>query len=303
VRNPRDNSYIKTYIRFIPASYKDNPFLNASYVANLLALPEHQRKMDMYGNWDVVAGKMFDIKPDQRIHPKAVAEDLRRYEGRYEVYVSIDWGYKPSYHSAHWHAVFPDGSVITFKELYGQELIFEEFVATIRDMSRDYDIAITCLPHDMFRHGENYRDNTGRVIGETKSDVFEDAQLSPIPVESGKGKVQMRYDKIYSACELRRPDGTPKFKISEDCPMLLDELDHAVHSDIVPEEMAKGCADHAIDDYGLFLVFYSEDIEELGQEKPAPDMRSNLQRKMDEDEERLEQSENESLFVGVDSDF
>lgn len=51
VDDPRNSKKkIKRFIRFIPASYKDNPFLNTSYVANLQALPEHQKQLDMYGN-------------------------------------------------------------------------------------------------------------------------------------------------------------------------------------------------------------------------------------------------------------
>ena len=56
---------IKVTVRFIPASYKDNPFLNASYAAMLEMQDENRKKMDLYGNWDVVAGKMFDLREDQ----------------------------------------------------------------------------------------------------------------------------------------------------------------------------------------------------------------------------------------------
>ena len=34
----------------------------------------------------------------------------------------------------------------------------------------------------MFRHGDRYRVNTGRIIGETKSDVFEYYNLIPVSV-------------------------------------------------------------------------------------------------------------------------
>ena len=62
----------------------------------------------MYGNWNVVAGKMFDLKPEQKVNAIEVSDELERLDGHIEIYISIDWGYKPSYHSAHWYAVLPD---------------------------------------------------------------------------------------------------------------------------------------------------------------------------------------------------
>ena len=301
IDDPRDpDKKIKRIIRFIPASYKDNPFLNASYIANLSTLSEHQKQMDMYGNWNVVAGKMFDVKPDQRIDPYHTKRLLEELEGHIEIIISIDWGYKPSYHSAHWHAVLPDHRVVTFQELYGQELIFEDFVKKIAEMSEGMYISATCLPHDMFRSGDRYRDNTGKIIGETKSDVFEYFGLNPIGVESGKGKVQMRMDKIHSATELITDDGVYKFRICTTCEHLLEELDNAVHDDIDPTQMAKACKDHAIDDYGLFLVYYSDDIEPLGFEALVQDNRSYLQRLLEEDEKRLEEQEEDEAYINAD---
>lgn len=303
VEDPRTpGKYINRYIRFIPASYKDNPFLNSSYVANLQALPEHQRQMDMYGNWNVVAGKMFDLKPEQRVNAIEVSDELERLDGHIEIYISIDWGYKPSYHSAHWYAVLPDHRVVVFMEMYGQELVFEDFVKEIARKSEGMYISGTCLPHDMFRSGDRYRDNTGHIIGETKSDVFEYYSLAPIPVESGKGKVQMRYDKIYSATELKNEDGIYKFRISKTCTNLIEELDNAVHDDIDPTQMAKACRDHAIDDFGLFLVFYSDDIEPIGFDSVVKENKPYLQMLLEEDEKRLEEQEEDGYVIDANPD-
>ena len=293
--------FVKRFIRFIPATYLDNPFLNASYVANLDSLPEHQKQLDMYGNWDVVAGKMFDLHQEQIVEPGMVADDLRHFEGHVEIICSIDWGYRPSAAVCLWHAIFPDHRVVTFKELYTNDMVFEDFVKTIAEMSKDLDISGICLPHDMFRHGDRYRDDNGRIIGEMKSDVFDHYNLPSIGVESGKGKVGMRYDKIHSACSLKNDDGVYKFRISRACEKLLEEMDHAVYSDIDPTEMAKGCADHAIDAFGHFLVYYSDDIEPLGFESLIKDNRSRLQKMLDEDERMLEEEEEEELAIQVDS--
>jgi phage terminase large subunit len=295
---------IKTYIRFIPASYKDNPYLNKSYIANLMNQPEHKKQMDLFGNWDVVAGKYFDFHEEQFVTPAYINHYLKKYDGRLEFFIAIDWGFKPSFHSAHWYAVSSEKKIVVFKELYGQELVFEDFVEEIRKESEGMDISATCLPHDMFRSGDRYRDSTGKIIGETKSDVFENAGLNPISVQSGKGKVDLRYDKIHSATTMKCDDDTYKVIISEACPMLKEELENAVHDDVIPGNLAPECADHAIDDFGLFLVYFSDDIEPLGfVNMPKPDNRSHLQRILDEDEERLEEEEADNYFVGVDNYF
>lgn len=294
VEDPENKGeYIKRNIRFIPASYKDNPYLSKAYIANLESEPELLKKMDMYGDWDVVAGKMFELKDEQVIADYVAMQEITRDKDLRDIYVAIDWGYNPSYHSAHWYAVLQDQRVIVFKEMYGQDLVFEDFVKEIRKRSGDLYITATLLPHDMFRHGDRYRDDSGRIIGETKSDVFEYYGLNPLGVESGKGKVQMRYDKIHSAMVLRNDDGVFKFRIANCCDNLIDELNNAVYDEFNPGQIAKACRDHAIDDFGLFLVFYSDDICPIGKDAIAADNRNWLQKLLEEDEEKLEQEEME----------
>ena len=290
---------IKVTVRFIPASYKDNPFLNASYAAMLEMQDENRKKMDLYGNWDVVAGKMFDLMEDQIIDPTVAFNLVDKYPENVDIYISIDWGYKPSYHSAIWHAVFEDGKVISFKEMYGQELIFEDFVKEVKEQSRGYNITATLLPHDMYRNGDRYRDDSGRVIGEMKSDVFDYYGLNPIGVESGKGKVEMRYDKIHSATHIVDEDGVPRFRISRLCSALLDEMNEAVYDDYNVGAIDKACRDHAIDAYGLFLVYYSSDIAPIGFDDVVVDTRTKLQRKLDDEEEELDAMAEEPIFFGV----
>ena len=296
---------IKVTTRFIPASYKDNPFLNASYAAMLEMQDEARKQMDLYGNWDVVAGKMFDVAEEQYISGREAYNVLRDSKVPFDVYISIDWGYKPSYHSALWHAVFEDGRVITFDDMYGQELIFEDFVQAVAERSKNhgYYITGTLLPHDMFRSGDRYRDDSGRVIGEMKSEVFDYYGLNPIGVESGKGKVELRYDKIHSSTKLRLPDGTYKFRISKAVTSLIDEMDNAVYDDFNIGMINAGCADHAIDAYGLFLVFYSSDIAPIGIEEIVGDTRNKWQRKLDEEEEMLDNGDMDAYGVIVEEDF
>lgn len=251
---------VKVVQRFIQGG--DNPFINSAYLASLIKLPEKYRKQYLDGDWGVVAGKMFNVQEDQKISSVIAYKMISSMNP--DIYISIDWGYNPSYHSAHWHAVFPNKTVITFKEVYGQNLVFDEFVKEIALQSEFYNIVGTLLPHDMYRRGDQYRDDSGKTIGEMKSDVFAYYGLNPIGVASGTaGIVAERNSRIDSSTKTRTPDGEPKFLISEDCPDLLDELDGAIFDEIKEGHVARGKANHAIDDYGLFLTFYSDDISPI----------------------------------------
>jgi len=303
----RAEQKIPVNVRFIPASYKDNPYIAKSYVAMLLMQPEHMQEMDIWGNWDVVAGKMFDLKEKQRLAALQTRQALKEIEESnmdYEIFISVDWGYKPSYHSAHWHIVTQDKRVLTFQEQYGQELIFEDFVKVLANRSEGMYISATCLPHDMFRSGDRYRDEGGKVIGETKSDVFEHWGLNPVSVLSGKGNVEMRNDKIHSSTTIVGEDNVHKFRISELCPNLIEEFDEAVHDEFYPLKIAEGCRDHALDDYGLFLIYYSDELAPIGSDTIiVKDNRPKLIRLVEKELEELEADAEDNYSIALDNIF
>ena len=97
----------------------------------------------------------------------------------------------------------------------------------------------------------------------------------------------MRYDKIHSALKLKNDDGTYKLLICEECPNLINELDSAVYSDENIGKINSGSLDHAIDDLGLFLVYYSDDICHLGFDELKVKNRSRLQRLLEDEEKYL----------------
>jgi hypothetical protein len=301
IEHPESDKKTKVTVRFIPSSYKDNPYVADSYVANLMMQPEHMQKMDLFGNWDVVAGKMFELDEKQIVDVKLAKTIIDDLDGNYEIFISIDWGYNPSYHSAQWHVVMPDQRALTFMEMYGQDLIFEDFVKEINKKSEGMYISGTLLPHDMFRSGDRYRDDKGKAIGETKADVFDHFNLNPISVDSGKGKVLMRNDKIHSSTKLINEDGVPKFRISKGCKNLIEEFDMAVFDEFNPGMISKQSKDHALDAYGLFLIYYSDDISPIGYESLIKDNRPKIIRLLEEEEEELEQQEEDNLSIALDN--
>ena len=103
------------YRRFIPASLKDNPYLmtDGQYEANLLALPEMQRRQLLGGDWAVADGAAFS-EFRQNIHtcePFDIPAEWRRFR-------SCDFGYS-SFSAVHWFAIDPSYETLyVYRELY-----------------------------------------------------------------------------------------------------------------------------------------------------------------------------------------
>tara|TARA_R110000822_G_scaffold55293_1_gene140680 strand:+ start:2076 stop:3947 length:1872 start_codon:yes stop_codon:yes gene_type:complete len=103
------------YRRFIPAHLKDNPYLmeGGQYEANLLSLPEMQRRQLLDGDWAVADGAAFsEFRLNKHvIEPFAIPSSWRRFR-------SCDYGYS-SYSAVHWFAIDPNFStLINYRELY-----------------------------------------------------------------------------------------------------------------------------------------------------------------------------------------
>jgi hypothetical protein len=103
------------YRRFIPASLYDNPYLTAdgAYEANLLSLPEMQRRQLLEGDWAIAEGAAFPEfrLNDHVVEPFTIPHDWRRFR-------SCDFGYS-SYSAVHWFAIDPNyETLICYRELY-----------------------------------------------------------------------------------------------------------------------------------------------------------------------------------------
>lgn len=103
------------YRRFIPASLKDNPYLmeGGQYEANLLSLPEMQRRQLLEGDWNIADGAAFpEFKASvHTCEPFDIPDDWRRFR-------SCDYGYS-SHSAVHWFAIDPSYETLyVYRELY-----------------------------------------------------------------------------------------------------------------------------------------------------------------------------------------
>jgi hypothetical protein len=119
--------------RFIPATLRDNPYLyqEGSYEANLLSLPEMQRRQLLEGDWAIADGAAFgEFK--QTIHvvdPFKIPVEWRKFR-------SCDFGYS-SWSAVHWYAIDPAyETLIVYRELYVSKHTARDLAAKIIELEK-----------------------------------------------------------------------------------------------------------------------------------------------------------------------
>ena len=186
------------YRRFIPASLKDNPYLmeGGQYEANLLSLPEMQRRQLLDGDWAVADGAAFSEFRQSKhvIEPFDIPHSWRRFR-------SCDYGYS-SYSAVHWFAIDPNYStLINYRELYlskhtGRDLA-KAVIAAEGDDKIDYGVLDSSCWHnrgqlgpsiaeEMISQGTRWRPsdrtNGARVAGKNRfHEVLKVDEITGIP--------------------------------------------------------------------------------------------------------------------------
>ena len=128
--------------RFIPASLYDNPYLanDGAYEANLLSLPEMQRRQLLEGDWAVATGAAF---PEfrQSVHvvdPFEIPDTWRKFR-------SCDYGYS-SFSAVHWFTIDPSyETLIVYRELYVSKHTGRDLAQAVMEAERGENISYGIL--------------------------------------------------------------------------------------------------------------------------------------------------------------
>jgi hypothetical protein len=121
------------YRRFIPATLRDNPYLfdEGTYEANLLSLPEMQRRQLLEGDWAIAEGAAFS-EFKQSVHvtePFDIPSEWRKFR-------SCDYGYS-SYSAVHWFAIDPSYETLyCYRELYVSKHTGRDLAKAVLDAER-----------------------------------------------------------------------------------------------------------------------------------------------------------------------
>jgi hypothetical protein len=147
------------YRRFIPARLSDNPYLmsDGQYEANLLSLPENQRRQLLDGDWMVAEGAAFP-EFSVRTHtcdPFEVPSSWRKFR-------SCDFGYS-TFSAVHWFAIDPAFETLyVYRELYISKCTARELARKIMELEMGEDIAYGVLDSSTWHK----RGHTGPSIAE-----------------------------------------------------------------------------------------------------------------------------------------
>lgn len=128
----------ETETRFVPSTYRDNPYLNVEYVSYLEGLTGDLGRAWREGDWDLFAGQYFsEWRYDQHTFtPFEIPPGWKRYR-------AYDHGYtNPA--CCKWYAVDYDGNVWVYRELYVTNKLVNEIAADIVRLSQGetYDFSV-----------------------------------------------------------------------------------------------------------------------------------------------------------------
>lgn len=116
--------------RFIPATLFDNPYLaeDGMYEANLLSLPEHQRRQLLEGDWNMSEGAAF---PEFSLNTHVIEPfDIPSSWTRFR---AADYGYG-SHTGVLWFAVSPSEQLIVYRELFVSRVTAVDLADMINDI-------------------------------------------------------------------------------------------------------------------------------------------------------------------------
>jgi hypothetical protein len=229
--------------RFIPATLRDNPYLfkDGTYEANLLSLPEMQRRQLLDGDWAVADGAAFG-EFRQLTHvcePFEIPHEWRRFR-------SADFGYS-SYSAVHWFAIDPSYETLyVYRELYlskhtGRDLSKAVLSAEIGD-NIQYGILDSSCWHQ--------RGNIGPSIAEEM--IAEGTRWRPSDRSSG-ARVAGK-NRLHELLKVDEETGTPGIVFFNNCRQIIADIpvipsDPKGTDDIDPRYVS----DHAYDSirYGI----------------------------------------------------
>lgn len=234
---------------FIPATMRDNKYIDANYEAQFRELPEYQRRQLVEGDWDTVAGAYFDCfsTKDHVIPPVHIPAHWTRFR-------SMDWGFRQPF-AIYWYAVadetpvmgkdgtykFDEGTLICYREWYGVQpgekrgwtmkglrIEPEEVAAGILDRETGEQIAYGVADPSCWRS-----DGGPSVIEKMAKQGVHWQRASN---ERALGS-QLLYQRI----------ATGKFYVSEACEHLIRTLPVVETDPKKPEEYLKCGFDHGVD--------------------------------------------------------
>lgn len=236
---------------FIPATIFDNPALLANdpgYLARLEALPEAQKRMLLYGDWEGFSGQFFTEfdRASHMIQPFTIPR-------HWKLYRSVDFGFDKPF-ACHWHAIDDRGHAYTYREVYRRGLRDKEQAALIKSSSIR-PVSSPSAPSETepieYTVGDPSQVVRGKDSGITTQQNYHEMG---IPIFPGSNARVPGWSTMRNWLAIDPATGTPWWQIFTTCPELIRELEEAVFDPNKPEDIDSRGSDHAIDECRYFFM-------------------------------------------------
>lgn len=221
--------------RFIPATLFDNPYLaeDGMYEANLLSLPEHQRKQLLEGNWDMAEGAAFP-EFNRKIHvvePFDIPSNWPRFR-------AADYGYS-SYSGVLWFAVAPSEQLVVYRELYVSKVLAEDLADKILEAEYGEKMRYGVLDSSLWHK----RGDTGPSIAERM--ILKGCRWRP--ADRSKGSRIAGKNEIHRRLQIDEYTNEPRMIIFNTCRHLISQLPSLPLSKTNMEDVDTKSEDHLYD--------------------------------------------------------
>ena len=221
--------------RFIPATLFDNPYLSDDglYEANLLSLPEHQRKQLLQGDWDVNEGSAFP-EWNRSIHvvsPFNIPSNWVKFR-------ACDYGYG-SYTGVVWIAVSPSEQLIVYRELYVTKVIATDLADRIIELEEGESIRYGVLDSSLWHK----RGDTGPSLAEQM--IMRGCRWRP--ADRSKGSRVAGKNELHRRLQVDEYTEEPRLVFFNSCTNTISQLPVIPLDKNNPEDVDTHSEDHLYD--------------------------------------------------------
>jgi len=219
---------------FIPATYKDNPFLNKEYIEYLESLPGSLGKAWREGDWDILEGQFFnEWRVEKHVcEPFPIPVSWPRFRG-------YDHG-RENPACCLWFTLDYNGRVYCYRELYVQGWNADQIAREINRLSEGESYVYSVADPSIFAKMGH---------GETIAEVFARNGIAFIPASN------RRIDGWNTVHQYLYWDEStlPKIMFFKTCLNTIRTIPMLIHDEKKPEDLDTRGEDHCADALRYFL--------------------------------------------------
>jgi hypothetical protein len=221
--------------RFIPATLFDNPYLaeDGMYEANLLSMPEHQRRQLLEGDWSINEGAAFSEFSYKAhvIEPFEIPASWPRFR-------AADYGYG-SKTGVLWFAISPSEQLIVYRELYCSKVTAVDLAGMILEAEAGDKIRYGVLDSSLWHN----RGDTGPSLAEQM--IMRGCRWRPS--DRSRGSRVAGKNELHRRLQVDEFTGEPRLVFFNTCTNVIAQLPSIPLDKNNPEDVDTNAEDHLYD--------------------------------------------------------